>query len=195
MPPYYPSLFGGIHIPQTTLTVGGWNIPSYESNLQGESAQMGSHSTYYTLSTYPSSAMPVPRNTFPMADLQISSGISSGGSYFYSIGNSLHEVPSSGGNIYPHVSNPCHVAFSSQAASSVWIPLQPFMNQYGGGYYLTEQGQSVNQDPSWPIISQNQYFCRPWSEMPQLTTVVGLVIASHNVLPSPTFVSHVGDSS
>jgi hypothetical protein len=67
-------------------------------------------------------------NTFPMADLYLSSGVSSRGSYFYSLGNPPHEVPSPGGNIYPHVSNPCHVAFSSQAAFSVSMPLQPFMN-------------------------------------------------------------------
>jgi hypothetical protein len=33
MPPSYPSPFGGIHILQTPLTVGGWNIPSYESTM------------------------------------------------------------------------------------------------------------------------------------------------------------------
>jgi hypothetical protein len=97
--------------------------------------------------------MLVPMNTFPMADLRLSSGFSSGGSYFYSMGNPPHEVHSPEGNIYPHMSNPCHVAFSSQAASSVLMPLQPFTNQYGGGYYPAEQGQGVNQDPSWPAIS------------------------------------------
>jgi hypothetical protein len=51
MPPYSPFSFGGSHIPQPTLMVGGWNIPSYGSNpsftFPGESAQMGGHSTYY----------------------------------------------------------------------------------------------------------------------------------------------------
>ena len=69
------------------------------------------------------------------------------------MGNPLNEFTLSGGNIYPHMSNPCHVAFSLQADSSVLMPLQPFMNQYGGGYCPV--GQSVNQDPSWPAISQN----------------------------------------
>ena len=142
MPPYSPFSFVGSHIPQPNLTVGGWNIPSYESNprftIPGASAQMGSHSTYYTSFVYQSSAMPVPTNTFPMTDLHFSSGVSSGGSQFYSMGNPLHEVSSSRGNIYPHLSNPCHVAFSSQTTSSVTMPLQPFMNQYGGGYYLAE---------------------------------------------------------
>jgi hypothetical protein len=101
------------------------------------SAQQCDYSTYYTPSTYPSSSMSVPTKTFPMADLRLSSGVSSGGSYFYSMGNPPHEVPSPGGKIYPHMSNPCHVAFSSQVASSVSMPLQPFMNQYGGRYYPT----------------------------------------------------------
>jgi hypothetical protein len=104
------------------------------------SSQLRNHSTCYTLSTYPSSAMSVPMKTFSMVDLCLPSGVSSGGNYFYSMGNPPHEVPSSGGNIYPHMSNPCHVSFSSQAASSVSMPLQPFMNQYGGGYYPTRQG-------------------------------------------------------
>jgi hypothetical protein len=173
MTPLSISSFDRIHVPQLNLTVGGWNLPSYGSNpshvFSGTSAQMGVYSTYYTLTTYPSSAMSVPTNVFPMADLCLSSGVSSEGSYCYSMGNPLHEVPSSGGNIYPHMTNPCHVAFSSQAASSMSIPLHPFMNQYGGGYYPTRQGHGVYQNPSWPAISQNQSFSEPWSQMPQPT--------------------------
>jgi hypothetical protein len=195
MPPSYPSPFGGSHILQTPLTVGGWNLPSYESTMREVSAQLSNHSTCYTPSTYPSSAMSVPTNTFPMADLHLPSGVSSGGNYFYSMGNPPHEVPSSGGNIYPHMSNPCHVAFSSQAASSVSMPLQPFMNQYGGGYYPVGQGQGVNQDPSWPAISQNQSFLGPWSQMPQFTTATSPVTACHTGIISPTSASHVGDWS
>jgi hypothetical protein len=119
---------------------------------------MGGHYTYYTLSTYPSSTMSVPTNAFPMEDLRLSSGVPSVGSHSYSMGNSLHEVPSSRGNIYPHMSNPCHVAFSSQAASLVLMPLHPFMNQYVGGYYPTRQGNGVYHNPYWHAISQNQYF-------------------------------------
>jgi hypothetical protein len=132
MPPY-PSLFGRSHILQTPLTVGGWNVPSYKSTMKEVSAQLRNHSTCYTPYTYPSSAMLVPTNTFPMADLHLAYGVSSEGNYFYSMGNSPHKVPSSRGNIYPHVSNPCHVTFSSQAASSMSMPLQPFMSHYGGG--------------------------------------------------------------
>jgi hypothetical protein len=123
MPPYSPFSFGGSHIPQPTLIVGGWNLPYYGSNpsftFPGASSQMGGHSSYYTSPIYPSSAMSVCMNTFPMADPHLSSGVSSGGSHFYSMGNSLHKVPSSRGNIYPHLSNLCHVAFSSQEDSLV----------------------------------------------------------------------------
>jgi hypothetical protein len=89
-------------------------------------------------------------NTFPMVDLHLPFGFSFRGSNFCSMGNPLHEVPSSGGNIYPHISNPCHVTFSSKVAS---MPLQPFMNQYGGGYYPIGLGHGVKKDPSWPAIS------------------------------------------
>jgi hypothetical protein len=116
-----------------------------------------------------------------------------GGSQFYSMGNPLQEVPSSGGNIYPHMSNPCHVVVSLQAASLVSMPLHPFMNQYGGGYYPVEQGHGVYQNPSWPAISQNQSFSKPWSQMPQPTTATSPVTASHTSIISPTSASHVGD--
>jgi hypothetical protein len=110
--------------------------PNPRFDFLGLSVQMGSPSTYYIPSIYPSSTMSIPTNVFLMADLLLSSGVSSEGSQFYSMGNPLHGVPSSRGNIYPHLSNPCHVAFSSQVYSSVIIPLQPFMNQFKGGYYL-----------------------------------------------------------
>jgi len=152
-------LVGGWNVPQSNLMVGGWNIPSYGSNpsfhFPGESSQMHGHSTYYISSIYRSSAMPVPMNAFPMADLHLSSGVSFMGSWFYSMGNPLHEVPSSRGNIYPHKSNPCHVSFSLKAASLVSIPLHPFMNQFRWGYYYVEQGHGVYQKSSWPVISQN----------------------------------------
>jgi hypothetical protein len=135
MPPSYPSPFGGSHILQTPFTVGGWNLPSYESTMREVSGQLSNHSTFYTPSSYPSSAMSVPMNTFPMADLRLSSGVPSGGSHPYSMGNPLHEVPSFGGNIHPHSSNPYHDFVSSQVTFLVSMPLQSFMNQYGGGYY------------------------------------------------------------
>jgi hypothetical protein len=71
------------------------------------------------------------------------------------MGNPLQEFPLSGGKIYPHMSNPCHVAFSSQVDSSVLMPLHPFMNQYGGGYYPVRHDYGVYHNHSWPEISQN----------------------------------------
>jgi hypothetical protein len=80
MDPLPTSSFDVSHIPQPTLTVGGWNLPSYGSSpsyaLLGANAQMGSHSTYYTPSVYPSSTMLVHLNTFPMAGPHISLGVS-----------------------------------------------------------------------------------------------------------------------
>jgi hypothetical protein len=148
IPPYSPFSFGGSHTPQTTLMVGDWNITSYESTFPRASAQMGGHSTYYTPSTYPSSAMSAPMNAFPMADLHLSFGVPSGGNPSYIMGNPPHEAPSSGGNIYPHMSNHFHVTFSVQVASSVMMPLQPVTNHYGGEYYPTGQGHGVYQNPS-----------------------------------------------
>jgi hypothetical protein len=139
MPPYSPFSFGGSRIPQPTITIGIWNIPSYGSNpsftFPGGSSQMGGHSNYYIPSIYPSLAMSIPMNDFPMVDLHISFGIPSKGSQLYSMENPLHEVPSSRGNIYPHMSNPCHVAFSLQMACLVTIPFILFMKQYGKGYF------------------------------------------------------------
>jgi hypothetical protein len=159
MHPYSPFSFGGSHIQQPNIMVGGWNTPSYGPNpsfsFPGSSAQMGGPSTYYILSIYPSSAMAVPMNDFIMTELLLSSGVSSRGSQFYSMGNSLHGVSSSRGNIYPHLSNPCHVSFSSPAVSLVMMPLQTFMNQFGGGYYHVGKGHGVYRNPSWPAISQN----------------------------------------
>jgi hypothetical protein len=51
MPPYYYFSFGGVHIPQPNLMVGGWNPTSSGSNprftFPGSSAQMGGPSTSY----------------------------------------------------------------------------------------------------------------------------------------------------
>jgi hypothetical protein len=75
------------------------------------------------------------------------------------------------------------------------MPLQPFTNQYGGGYYPTGQGQGVNQDPSWPAISQNQSFLGPWSQMLPFTTATSPVPMCNTGIISPTYVDHVGDWS
>jgi hypothetical protein len=103
-----------------------------------------------------------------MGNLPLTSSVSLGGIQFYGMGNPQHKVPSFGGNIHPHMSNPYHVAFSSQATSSGMVPLQPFMNQLGGGYYPTEKFHGVYQNPVWIEISQNQYFLRARDHSPQL---------------------------
>jgi hypothetical protein len=135
MHPFYHFSFGGSHIAQPTLVIGGCNTlsarPNRSFSFLGSSVHMGGPSTSYILSIYPSSAMLVPTDPFLMENLPLTSGVSFRGSQFYSMGNPLHEVPSFGGNVYPHMSNPCHVPSSSQAPSSVMMPLQPFMNQLG----------------------------------------------------------------
>jgi hypothetical protein len=199
MGPSSTSSFDRSHVPQPTLIVGGWNLPSYGSShshvFLGADTQMGGYSTYYTPSVYPSSAMSFPSNTFPMVGPHISSGISYGGNQFYDSGYPLHGTPSHGGNIYPHLNNPYHTFVSSQTSSSVMMLVQTSIEKLGEGYYLSGQGQGVNQDPSWPAMSQNQSFLGPCSQISQLTTITSPVTASHTGAPSPTTASHVGDWS
>jgi hypothetical protein len=195
MAPMPMSSFDMSHVPQPTLTTGGWNLPSYGSNpshtLLGANTQMGAYSTYYTPSMYPSSTMSVPSNTFPMTGPHVSPGISYGENQFYGSGYPLYGTPSQGGNIYPHSNSPYHTSISSQ--TSVMMPIHTSSNQLGGGYYLSGQGQGVNQDPSWPAMFQSQSFPGPWYQMPQLTA--SPVTVSHTGAPSPTSASHVGDGS
>jgi hypothetical protein len=63
------------------------------------------------------------------------------------------------------------------------MPVQTSSDHFGVGYHLSEQGQGVHQDPSWPAMFQNQYFPRPWHQMPQSTTIP--VTVSHTGAPSP----------
>jgi hypothetical protein len=195
MAPMPVSSFDMSHVPQPTFTTGGWNFPSYGSNpsyaLSGANTQMGAYSTYYTSSMYPPSTMSVPLNTFSMVSPHVSPGVSYGENQFYGSGYPLHGSPSQGGNIYPHSNNPYHTSIFSQ--TSVMIPIQTSLNQLNGGYYLSRQGQGVNQDPSWPAMFQSQSFPRPWHQMPQSTT--SPVTVSHTRAPSPTSSSHVGDGS
>jgi hypothetical protein len=57
------------------------------------------------------------------------------------------------------------------------------------------QGQGINQDHSWPAISQNQSFLGPWSQILQFTTATSLVTTCHIGIISPTYACHVGDWS
>jgi hypothetical protein len=80
--------------------VGGWNHPSSRLNLSftfiGESVEMGGPSTSHISSDIPSSTLSIPMNDFIMANPHLSSSVLYGGGHFYSMGNPLHEVPSSG---------------------------------------------------------------------------------------------------
>jgi len=91
MSPYVPFSFGGVHIPQPTPTVGGWNTPSSgpnpNFNAPGWSAQMGSQFTSYIPSFIPSSSTSVLMNTFIMEKPPLSSGVLSRGNQFHSMGN------------------------------------------------------------------------------------------------------------
>jgi hypothetical protein len=145
--------FDRSHVPRPTLTVGGWNLPSYAYSpsraFSGAITQMCGYSTYYTPYVYPSSSIIVPMNTFSMAGPHISSGLSYEGNHFYGSGYPLYKTPSHGGNIYPHLNNPYHTFVSSHKYYSMMMPVQtPILDQLGRGYYLSKQGQGVNQDPS-----------------------------------------------
>jgi hypothetical protein len=67
--------------------------------------------------------------------------------------------------------------------------IQASSDQFGGGHYLSGQGQGVNQDRSWLAMFQIQSFPGPWYQIPQLTT--SPIYASHTRAPSLTSASHV----
>jgi hypothetical protein len=96
-------------------------------------------------------------NTFIMVNPLLSSCVSSKGSQFYGMGNPQHGVPSFGGNVY----NP------NPASSVGMVPLQPFMNQLGGGCYHTGSSHGIYQNPRWSAISQTQSFPGAWAQVPQ----------------------------
>jgi hypothetical protein len=124
------SSFDLIHVPQPTLTVGGWNPPSYVFSpsyaLLGVNTQINAY----------------PSNTFPMVGPHISLGISYIENQFYDSGYPLYGTPSQGGNIYPHLNNTYHTPVSSQ--TSVMMPIHTSLDHSDRGYYLFGQGQGVN---------------------------------------------------
>jgi hypothetical protein len=89
-----------------------------------------------------------------MVNPPLSSGVSFGGSQFYGMGNPQNIVPSSGRNVY----NPYHVA------STGMVPLQPFMNQFGGVYYPTGKGHGIYHNLGLSTISQTQSFPGAWAQ-------------------------------
>jgi hypothetical protein len=108
------SHFGGGHIPQSFPMVGGWNPPSSTPNpsynFQGWNGQMGGVSTSYISSVYPSSTMHFPMNDFLMENPPLTYGITSGGINF-PWETPSHGVPSSRGNVYPHMGNLSYCIF------------------------------------------------------------------------------------
>jgi hypothetical protein len=81
--------------------------------------------------------MPIPKNAFIMTNPPLSSRVPFGGSQFHTMGNSQPIAPLVGGSVYnPHYSTSTDI-----------IPIKPFMNQFGGGYYPTGQGHGIYQNP------------------------------------------------
>jgi hypothetical protein len=177
------------------VPMGGWNLPHYGYNtsyaLSGASTQMGAYPTYYTPPMYLSSTMSIPSNTFSMTGPQVPPGLSYGENQFYGSGYPLYGTPSQGGNIYPHLNNPYPNSVCSQ--TSVTMPIQTSSDHFCVNQHFSGLGQGVHQDPAWLAIFQNQYFPKPWNQMPQ--SITSPVTASHIGAPSPTSTSHVGDGS
>jgi hypothetical protein len=152
-PPHVHLLFGGGHIPQTNPMIGGQ--PPFSSgsnpslNAPRWSAQPGGQVTSYISSFTPYSFMTIMTNTFIKANPPLSSG----GSQFHAMGNPQPEAPLVEGSVY----NPHYVTFAGM------MPIQPFMNQFGGRYYPTGQGHGIYQNPGWPTIPQHQYFLGAWA--------------------------------
>jgi len=79
--------------------------------------------TSYIPSFIPSSSMPIPKIKFIMGNPPLSFRVPSGGIQFHTMGNPHLRDPFSEGNIYnPHY-----------AATTSMVPIQPFMNKFGGG--------------------------------------------------------------
>jgi hypothetical protein len=92
-------------------------------------------------------------NTFFMINPPLSSRVISGGSHFHAMGNPQPRSPPAGGGVY----NPHHTT------STGMVPIQPLMNQFGGGYYPTGQGHGIYQNPIWHAIPQQKYFPGSWA--------------------------------
>jgi hypothetical protein len=160
-PPRTPLSFGGSQIPQTNPTVGCQPHFSFGSNpilnAHRWSTQPGGQATSYITSFPPSSSTSILMNTFVMMNPPLSSEIPHRGGQFYAMGNPHLEDPLIGGNVYhPHYVTPVGM-----------VPIQPLMNQFGGGYYPTRQGHGVYHNPGWFSIPQHQSFPGEWAQMKQ----------------------------
>jgi hypothetical protein len=113
----------------------------------------GRQATSYIPSFPPSSSMLIMTNTFVMMNPLVSSRFPPRGSQSHDMGNPHPRATPVGGNVY----NPHYVVPTSM------VPIQPLMNQFGGGYYHTRQGHGVYQNPGWSIIPQHQSFLGVWA--------------------------------
>jgi hypothetical protein len=165
--------------------MGGWNPPSFgpnpNSNFQGWTGHMGSVSTPYISSVYPSSTITFLVNSYFMENPPPTYYITLRWDQFSNIRNPLHKVNSLGGSGYPHMDNPYHITFSSQAFPYGMKPSQPFISPT----YSIHVG-----DRSKTSASHVEYLQLAIASHVGGTT---LVTSSHTAQTSPTFASHVGD--
>jgi hypothetical protein len=171
--------FGGGHIPQTNPMVGGqprfYSGSNPSLNALGWSTQSGRQVTSYIPSFTPSSSMPIPTNTFVMTNPPLSSGVPPGGSQFHAMGNPNLELLHSRGSQFHAMDNPHprappiggSVYNPHYVASASMVPIQPFMNQFGGGYYPIGQGHDIYPNLGWLAIPQHQSFTGAWAQTPQ----------------------------
>jgi hypothetical protein len=87
----------------------------------------------------------------------LSSGFPPGGGQFHTLGNPQPGATPTGGNIYnPHHNIPTGM-----------VPIQPLMNQFGGGFYNSRQGHGAYQNHEWVVIPQHQSSSGSWGHIPQ----------------------------
>jgi hypothetical protein len=169
-PPHTPFSFGGTHVPQTTPAVGGFPPfnpgSNHVPNASGWSNQPGRQAIAYGMSFTPTSYVPIPANTFGMTNPHVSTGFTSGGGHFHTLGNPQLGATSAGGRFYnpqPRAT-PARRSFCNphQNISTGMVPNKPLMNQFGGGSYNPVQGHGAYQNPGWVVIPQQQSFQRSW---------------------------------
>jgi hypothetical protein len=145
-PSHAPLSFGGGHIPQMNTTVGGQPPFSSRSNpslnAPGWSTQLGGQVTSYIPSFTPSPSILILTNIFFMTNPTLSSRVPSRGSQFHAMGNPQPGAPPTRGSVYnPHY-----------ATSTIMVPIQPFMNHFGGGYHPPRQGHGIYQNLGWHVF-------------------------------------------
>jgi hypothetical protein len=160
-PMHIPFSFGGAHIPQTTPTIGSL-LPFHPGsnpglNAPGWSIQPSEQYVAYVPSFTPTSSTLILTNTFGMMNPPLSYGFTLRGGQFHTLGNPQSRATLAGGNIYnPHHNIPTRMT-----------PNQPFMNNFGGGFYNPGKGHGAYHNTRWAMIPQKQSFLGAWGHMPQ----------------------------